>query len=212
MSEKMTIHGGLVELKLIDKKLVASLQRNKKFIGVKDSDGKIDKHILEADLLKSIQSNTDTVESLIKRKIAIKNAIIMSNAVTKIKIGEEEYTVAEAIAMRDLIEGKRTYLRVLKEQYNKAVGDVKTINEKVKREAEDRAVATFGNGDNSKVDKTAAGYKSMVDQIVKDNSVELVDPLKLEKKIEDLEIEIEEFDANIDALLSTSNALTTIEF
>ena len=68
---------------------------------------------------KKIQGSYDKVIDLINRNYAIKKVISLSNAVTKVVINEREYTVAEAIWMKQHgIENKEYFLNALKEAYN----------------------------------------------------------------------------------------------
>ena len=47
-------------------------------------------------------------------------------------------------------------------------------------------------------------------KFVKENSYSILDPLKLEEKIVKLEKEISDFEVNVDAALSVSNAVTSV--
>ena len=53
--------------------------------------------------------------------------------------------------------------------------------------------------------------KNIVEPFVKRNEFHLVDPLKIEETIEQLQIEVDEFEVEVDAVLSEINALTEIE-
>ena len=53
--------------------------------------------------------------------------------------------------------------------------------------------------------------KSIIDEYKKTHDWELVDPLKIEDKISEIDSEIYEFEAEIDYVLSESNARTEIE-
>ena len=54
-------------------------------------------------------------------------------------------------------------------------------------------------------------FDASVRTYIKSNSMELIDPVGLEKRIEELDSMITAFMTEIDAALSVSNALTTIE-
>ena len=54
--------------------------------------------------------------------------------------------------------------------------------------------------------------KALRKTYIENNTYDLIDPLDVVKIMENLEAEINEFNAEVDAALSTSNALTVIEF
>ena len=65
------------------------------------------------------------VTDLINRRNAIKRAVVLSNATTKIKVGNEEYTVAEAIEMKNHgMEFKTHYLRTIANQNYAAQNEI----------------------------------------------------------------------------------------
>ena len=63
-------------------------------------------------------------------------------------------------------------------------------------------------GKDSKPDATV--IQTISDGIAKGDPIEMYDPLNLDKVIKELETTIEDFTANIDYVLSESNALTTV--
>ena len=58
--------------------------------------------------------------------------------------------------------------------------------------------------------KTKLTTVSITEGIMKGDPVEVFDPISIDKVIKELELSIQEFSANIDYVLSESNALTTI--
>ena len=64
-------------------------------------------------------------------------------------------------------------------------------------------------GKDSKPDESV--IKSVSEGISKGDPIEIYDPLGLDKIIKELELSIENFTANVDYVLSESNALTTID-
>ena len=54
--------------------------------------------------------------------------------------------------------------------------------------------------------------KALRKTYIENNTYDLVDPMDIAKIIEALDAEINEFNAEVDAALSVSNALTVIEF
>lgn len=201
---KMTVHQGLAELKLLDNRIRRGINQN--FIGIKQN--KADKvnstNLSKEDFETEVKANFDSVTALIARRQAIKNAITMSNAVTKVTIAEKEMTVATAIELKQTIDYKKQLIIEMQRQYNSKMTSLKNKNEdnEYKIQNEMSAIAKADN-------------KEFIDQYRK--SIEekflwvLIDPLVLKTKIEELTKEVEEFENNVDFILSTSNATTTIE-
>ena len=94
--ETMSVHKALAERKTLESR-INGLINTSRFINVnKHSNEKIEGMPVE-DYKKTLQGAWDKATDLIKRQEAINRAVTLSNAVTKVKIGEDEYTVAEAI-------------------------------------------------------------------------------------------------------------------
>ena len=152
----------------------------------------------------------DKVIDLIARYKAIKKAVTLSNAKTIVEIGGEKYTVAEAIWMKNHgVEYDEKLLNELQEQYNKAQAKIlKQNGNDLEQRAEQYVVGIYG----SKEGKTNTNdFEKTKQDFITSQTFELVDPIRILDKIEDLEEKISTFKAEVDAALSTSNALTVIE-
>ena len=118
-TEKMTIHKALAELKVLDKRIVASVS-TQFCVANKHSNDKIS-GITVSDWKDIVKANYQKVNDLIHRNEAIKRQVTLSNAITKVKIGEDEYTVAEAIWMKNHgMDAYKLLLRTLQKQYGVA--------------------------------------------------------------------------------------------
>lgn len=207
--EKMTIHKALVELKIMDSRIISSIQSTVFCKANKYSNEKIDGITVDA-FKEQIKSGYQRAVDLINRRDVIKRAVVNSNAVTKVQIGDSEYTVAEAIEMKNHgIEYKVILLDAMRFHLNDSVGDIKSKNgEDLERRAEQYVIGIYG----SKEGKTnPEDFEKTKRDFIKSNSYELVDPLHVADKIVALEKEIAEFRTEVDSVLSTSNAITEIE-
>ena len=99
-TEKMNIHQALVELKTLDKRIDSAIQEGEWVVANKHSNTKIGGIDLK-DFVDNVKSRHQKVTTLIARAEAIKRAVVNSNAVTKVIIAGKEYTVAEAIDMKN---------------------------------------------------------------------------------------------------------------
>lgn len=203
--ETMTIHRALSELKLIDSKIDKAIKSIIP-IGVYQKGKKINAHISEEDFKKNAQSNYDSFNSLVERKVKIKNAIVTANATTKLRIGEKELTISEAINYKTVIGMKKEFLEVLKARNNHAIGSLNKSNETVNANLQLILEKTFGA---NKPEKETMEHVSK--PFLEQNEFKLFDPLKLDEKITKLESEIATFESEVDSALSEINAVTKIE-
>lgn len=211
-TEKMTVHKALAELKIIDDRINKAIGNTVFVEAVKNGTDKINGIDIE-DFKNNIKSGFQKANDLINRRNAMKRAVVLSNATTKVTIGGKEYTVAEAIEMKNHgMDGKKALLRDMSYEYSRS--NVK-FNEYSGENLEQRANDYVQNilrsqGDSS--DKDSKQIQALHDAFVETNQFIMIDPLHIADKIEELENEIHEFEVEVDAALSVSNAITVIEF
>ena len=211
-TEKMTVHKALAELKVIGDRIISAIQSGVYCKANKHSNEKIDGVSVD-EFKKQIQGSWDKVNDLIRRRNAIKKAVVLSNATVKEKVGDEEFTVAEAIEMKNSgMEYKKILVNMLNKQYTQAIQTTEKENgETLQQKAESYVIGLYGSKEGKtnieEIEKTRKEF-------VTNNTFELIDPLKIREKIDVLEKEISEFESEIDAALSVSNAITelTIEY
>lgn len=209
MTETMTIHKALAELKVLESRIMKTVGDGTYCVANKHSNEKISGVSVE-DYKKVMQGAYDKAVDLITRYKAIKKAVTLSNAKTVVKIGEEEYAVAEAIWMKNHgVEFDELLLNELREQYNKAQAKIlKQNGNDLEQRAEQYVVGIYG----SKEGKTNTDdFEKTKQDFITSQTFELVDPIGILEKIEVLEEKISVFKAEVDAVLSTSNALTVVE-
>lgn len=207
-TETMTIHKGLAELKVLEKRIHNTIDNAKLCQVNRHSNEKIEGVSIE-EYKKRIQSSYDKMNDLINRRDAIKRAISHSNAVTEVEIAGSKYTIAVAIEMRNHgIEFKARLLSEMKKQYGQAMAKLETRNgAELEKKVEDQIVALYGQKENgTDPERIKATRKELMTQY----SYDFIDPLKLEEVMNKLEKEINDFISEVDSALSTSNALTTI--
>lgn len=208
-TEKMTVHKALAELKIIDDRIISAINGGTYCIANKHSNEKI-KGVPVEDYKCVMQGYYDKATDLIKRRNAIKRAVVLSNATEKVTVNGEEYTRAEAIEMKNHgVEFEEHMLEMLNKQYNKAQAEIlKQNGDDLEKRAEQYVIGIYG----SKEGKTNTDdFEKTKKDFMTANSFELVDPIKILDKINALEEKIASFKADVDAALSTSNAVTEIE-
>ncbi|HHU55747.1 MAG TPA: hypothetical protein GXZ48_03535 [Acholeplasmataceae bacterium] len=208
-NETMTVHKGLAELKIIGDRINKAISQGTFCKANKHSNEKINGVSIEK-FKTQIQSDWDKVNDLIKRRNAIKRAVVLSNAITKVKVGNEEYTVAEAIEMKNTgMQYKKDLMNTLNKQYVEAIRITEKENgETLNQKAENYVIGLYG----SKEGKTSIDeIENTKKQFILNNTFELIDPIKIKEKIDALEQEIADFEAEIDSALSVSNSITNLE-
>lgn len=207
-TETMTVHKALSELKILDSRIERAIAENIICVANKHSNEKINGIPLD-EYKTLIQSRYDKACDLIERRKAIKRAVVLSNAVTKVKIADVEYTVAEAIEMKNHgINHDRLLMDCMQQRYDKSQATILRENgTDLEIRADEYVTGLYGNKDGKTNTDDIEKVKS---DFLKANSYDLIDPLNVLEKIDILEKNISDFMTEVDSALSTSNALTTI--
>lgn len=207
VTEKMTIHEALSELKVLNSRINKEI-RDATFCTVnKHSNAKIDGKPIDewkADVKAQYQKITD----LIKRRTAIKKAVVKSNAITEVTIGNETMTVAEAIEYKDVgISFIEDLMNGISNDYNIAMTNLRNANgEVLEGKANAYINGIYGSkdsADNTSIEKTRKSY-------IEENTLDFIDPIDVEKVIQELYDRIDMFNSKVDSALSVSNARTEI--
>ena len=147
------------------------------------------------------------VQALLDRRRAIKRAIVLSNASTRVTVAREEMTVAEAIEMKNFIAYYEAILDTMQSAYTQTRSQYEKAQAKIKERLDKLALEVLGKNEAVNSEQ----YQSLVDSFMARESVELLDPTNISKEIETRMIFIEEFKSTCDRVLSISNATTTVE-
>lgn len=207
-TRKISITEGLRELKLYEDKILKTIS-NTTFIGAKKKSTNKVGHFNEDNFVSNTKADYQSIIDLIENRKRIKERIVQSNASTTLEIGGKIYTVAQAIERKNSIEYEKTLLVSMKQQYKKVTDNVQKENLKVETQLDHMIEVYLGRDTDKKIgekdiDIITTPYKEQ-------NEWELVDPLNLYDKIQQLENEIDVFLADVDVRLSISNAITFIE-
>lgn len=212
-NEKMTVHKALAELKIIDDRINNAIVSGTYVIANKHSNTKIHGMTID-DFKTSMKSDFQKVSDLIARRNAIKRTVVASNAVTKVKVGDVEYTVAEAIEMKNHgMEFKNTLKMYIEHQYTNAKNEFdKNSGDSLERRAENYVLSVIqAQPKDSKMAVDSDAMKNLRAQYIKDNTYDIIDPIGVKDVIEKLDNEISGFITEVDAALSVSNALTVLD-
>lgn len=208
-TERMTVHKALAELKIIDSRILNVVSEGTYCIANKHSNEKI-RGVSVKEYETIMQGYYNNASDLIKRRKAIKRAVVLSNASTKVIIGDVEYTVAEAIEMKNHgVQFDEAIYKALKLNYSDAQSEILAHNgDELEKRADEYIIGIYGTKDSK---TNAADFDKAKKDFIKANTYELIDPIKILDKINILEENIAAFKAEVDAALSVSNAITEIE-
>ena len=200
-----SISQALAELKLLDKRINKSIQglnpvdRIKGKCKITNYNGTID------DFIANTKSQHQKINDLIVQRNKIQTAIMFSNSIIKVKVAGEEMTVIEALAKKDIINYKRNLYNRLRSSYIDTTDTIRRENELVEARLQKLLETSLGNKDKSETD-----IKAISEPYNETNLYKLVDPLDTARLLTDLDSEIDDFEHNIDYILSESNAKTKI--
>ena len=212
--EKMTVHKALAELKTIDSRLTKAMGDTTYVMAVKHSAQKINGVTVDT-FKEKMKSGYQKVTDLIARRDAMKRAVVLSNATTKVNVGGKEFTVAEAIEMKNHgMEFRKSLLTRITYAYSNAQNEFNKNNGEALEKRAEKYVLDVINAQpkDSKMSVDSDAMKDVRQTYIDNNKFDMLDPLDVAKIMEALDNEINEFEAEVDAALSVSNALTVIEF
>lgn len=206
--EKMLVTQALNELKLLDARIRKSINFNHFVASARTASDTVNGKT-KAEFEESVKANFDSINDLIDRRTKIKQAIILSNAQTKVTFDDKEYTVAELIDMKSSITYQEQLLVTLRSEYDDCSRDVNRNNEIMQGKIDKLIETSIGtekkkSDDNSDIESITTIYR-------KNNEHSLVDPINVLEKIEALEKYIMNFKSNVDSILQISNCTTFIE-
>lgn len=188
---------------LSESKLIA-VKRGSKLLGNYSS-------YKEEDFNKQSEAMMQSLLAIEKRIVAIKSAINASNYSTRIKIGEREMTVQEALVEKDLIQLKKDRLSIMKSQMSRARREYEVALDDNRKRVEKMVQDQVQGATTLKADDASKIEQTVLESVEKLYKVDFVDASGLDGKITTLEAEIADFENNVDYALSESNSTTYIE-
>lgn len=211
-TEKMTIHKALCELKTLEARITKAISESVYVFANKHSNAKVSGMTVSA-YCDEIKAAYQRVTDLIRRRDALKRAIVLSNATTKVTIAGVEYTVAEAIEMKNKgIPIQKILLNKLEKDSRSSRREADENNgEYMERRADEYIRSLYGNTD---MKNASDEVKKVRADFIAAQTYEIIDPIGIKNEMEKLDERINSFMVDVDAALSVSNALTeiTIEY
>ena len=192
--------------KRLDDKIVSGIYVS---VTIGDADKPADNKFSTKDELNSmIKSSYDSVEGLLTRYRNITKAIIHSNSSTIVNICGNEMTVAEAIERKKSIKFEEKMLMRLKDQFRDVTYIISSDNNSMESGIDDLVKSALS------ADKNAGKNEDYVKSVDKSRRSilerHLADPCKINQQIDAYRESIENFNNEVDFVLSESNAKTMI--
>lgn len=196
--ETISITRALGQLKLLDKRISKAITAGNFANYTVGGKSYLDKFTPEADL--------QSVQDLINYRAKLKASIMVSNSTTDITIGETTMTVVEAIESKESIKYRKDLLRKMKSDVSNVESTVLMSNEQVQERLDRMLEASFGRDSKP----TGTEFETVGKPFLDKNEFVSVDNVKIQETITKLENEIDTFEAEVDLVLSESNATTNI--
>lgn len=203
MTIKMTIHRALGEIKLYDKKIIDLLD-NDFVLASKKRISKV--HGIDVEKYKEeMKANLQSLRALMRNRQILKSAIAKSNETTMVTIGGETMTVLDAIERKNFMNMRMSVVNTLKAQFNRADREVRAYEDNLQANLENYIKNTTKELNNKDlIDSLTESYKNL-------NEVVMIDPNNLRAVIDEMTKENDQFNTEVDYVLSESNSNTFIE-
>ena len=199
-AQQMSISQALVELKLLKSRILKC--GNVDYVTVKTKTKTVD----VADFSRSAKANLQSYKDLLNRYNSIRSKVVVSNATTRVTVAGVDYTVAEAVERKRSIEMEKNMHGILRHQFKHATAEIES-HQKLQQERLDKLLLQeLGKDSKTSVDVVDA----LTETFLKNNKAELIDPLGVQEIVANMEKSIQDFESNVDWVLSESNGRTMI--
>lgn len=205
--EEMTVHQALCELKTLNKRIDKAIEATKP-VAIKEASAKKIEGMTTEDFTANAMSTHDSAVGLIKRQRAIKAAVNQYNAEKQIDVCGRKYTIAQAIweMQHGTSEDKALLTR-----YTALLSFVNTQIERANGSDLDRRAEAFcASMYGSKEKCDPKDFNATLEDYKAKHTVEMFDPLNIRRIIADIDKEVSDFEANVDAAIQVANATTTL--
>lgn len=203
---KISLTRLLNEIKLANKKIDKKLGEDIKYFDVM-SGGKLKSYKSETEMKSAVEAQLQSIKDLISKRDEFKKALLKANNETKLTVGGHTYTIAEAIAKKDVVGQEQSLIREISRQFNTTEQTVRELEAKNEDKLDDLIRASLGKDkktDPKEMEEITKVFRS-------NNSVSIVDAGGAKSFLDKKEEEIENFLSDIDFALSEINAKTEIE-
>ena len=203
----------LLVKKICDKIRKASFTETKKH----NEEKVMERRVTQKEFEKEARSSYQQIIDLIHWYDKVDQAILRSNAETIIETSYGTMSIANALALRSRLSCSNAYdsdsnfegnlMMKLQEELNEKIRVMEQKNKGLQNTAETMRLSILGKDTKTK-DETPL---KVVDVYVQENTAELIDPLNVRKKIDELNERRETILNELDTKIKVSNATTFVE-
>ena len=204
---KMTLHKILSELKTLDKRIEKAIKELDPVTVMRGSK-LVSSSLSEEEFKTKALGQYQSVNDLINRKFILRSALLNANCNIKVKVLGNEYSIYQAIEMKEIIRIKKIELSKLQESLRTANILYQRTVDRNDKDLEQQ-IQFFCQS--SKEESKPEIVKQLTEQMNQLNGVKLLDPIDIQKEIDSLDKMTDEFDSEIDAALSEINSITTVD-
>ena len=219
MAERMLVTQALDERDLLVKKIKDKIRKTSFVDSCKRNEEKVvGARVSRKEFAADAESSFRQIMDLIARFERIDAAIVASNASTRVTTSYGEFTVAGAISLRSRLKGTGAFgddadfesqLREkMSDDYIKCAASAEAKNRQLHGTAENMRLSILGKDTKVKDDKPL----EVVEVYVRENTMELVDPMNVQKRTQQMKEKRDTLLAELDTQIKVSNATTFIEF
>lgn len=218
MEKKMLVTQALDQRDLLVKKICDKIRKASFTETKKHNEEKVmDRKVTQKEFEKEARSSYQQIIDLIHWYDKVDQAILRSNAETMIETSYGTMSIANALALRSRLNCSNAYdsdsnfegnlMMKLQEELNEKIRVMEQKNKGLQNTAETMRLSILGKDTKTK-DETPL---KVVDVYVQENTTELIDPLNVRKKIDELNERRETILNELDTKIKVSNATTFVE-
>lgn len=218
MEKKMLVTQALDQRDLLVKKICDKIRKASFTETKKHNEEKVmERRVTQKEFEKEARSSYQQIIDLIHWYDKIDQAILRSNAETIIETSYGTMSIANALALRSRLNCSNAYdsdsnfegnlMMKLQEELNEKIRVMEQKNKGLQNTAETMRLSILGKDTKTK-DETPL---KVVDVYVQENTTELIDPLNVRKKINELNERRETILNELDTKIKVSNATTFVE-
>lgn len=218
MEKKMLVTQALDQRDLLVKKICDKIRKASFTETKKHNEEKVmERRVTQKEFEKEARSSYQQIIDLIHWYDKVDQAILLSNAETIIETSYGTMSIANALALRSRLSCSNAYdsdsnfegnlMMKLQEELNEKIRVMEQKNKGLQNTAETMRLSILGKDTKTK-DETPL---KVVDVYVQENTTELIDPLNVRKKIDELNERRETILNELDTKIKVSNATTFVE-
>lgn len=218
MEQKMLVTQALDQRDLLVKKICDKIRKASFTETKKHNEEKVmERRVTQKEFEKEARSSYQQIIDLIHWYDKVDQAILRSNVETIIETSYGTMSIANALALRSRLNCSNAYdsdsnfegnlMMKLQEELNEKIRVMEQKNKGLQNTAETMRLSILGKDTKTK-DETPL---KVVDVYVQENTTELIDPLNVRKKINELNERRETILNELDTKIKVSNATTFVE-